>query len=52
MQRENIPNPIYVQCDNMYDFKVCSQKFGDILSGLDIQLKQSENEDPACKKLV
>ena len=31
---------------------VCSQEFWYILSGLDIQLEQSENEDPAHKKLV
>ena len=36
----------------MHQQKVFSQEFWYILSGLDIQLEQSENEDPPHKKLV
>ena len=39
-------NPIYVQCNKMYQLKVCS------LSSLDFQLQQSENTNPAGKKIV
>ena len=33
----------------MYPYKVCCQKFLYFLSGLDVQLEQFENEDPAHK---
>ena len=36
----------------MYGSKVCVQDFWYFVSGLDIQLEQSENHNPACKKTV
>ena len=39
---ENISTPIYVECCKMYLSKVCVQEFWYFVSGLDIQLEQSE----------
>ena len=50
--RENISTPICVECNKMYGSKVCVQDFWYFVSGLDIQLEQSENHNPACKKTV
>ena len=50
MLSENISTPIYVECNNMYRSKVCVQKFWYIVSGLDIQLENSEDDNPARKK--
>ena len=36
----------------MYWEKVCCQEFWYILCGLDVELKQSENEDPAQKQKI
>ena len=36
----------------MYIKKNCGQEFWYILSGLDIQIEQSDNDDPALKKWV
>ena len=54
VQSENISTPIYVKCDKMYRPKVCVQEFWyfKFVSGLDIQLEQSENDSPVGKKLV
>ena len=38
MQDENISTPIYVQCDNIYRQKVCSQEFWYFMAGLEINL--------------
>ena len=46
---ENILTPIAVECDKMYRSKVCVQQFSYFVSGLDIQLEQSENDSPARK---
>ena len=46
---EIFSTPIYVECDKMYRSKVCDQEFWYILSGLDIQPEQSENNNPAGK---
>ena len=52
VRSEYISTPIYVECDEMYQSKVCVQELGYIVSGLDIQSEQSENDnhDPAHKK--
>ena len=50
MQSENISTPIYVECDKMYRSKVCVQEFSYFVSGLGIQLEQSENNSPVLKK--
>ena len=50
VQSENISTPIYVECDKMYRSKVCVQEFSYFVSGLDIQLEQSKNNSPICKK--
>ena len=50
MRSENISTPIYVECDKMYRSKVCVQEFWYIVSGLDIQPEQSENNKPAAKR--
>ena len=49
---ENISTPIHVQCDKMYQSKVCVQEFWYFVSGLDIRPEQSKNDNPAPKKLV
>ena len=36
----------------MYRSKVCAQEFWYFVPGLDIQLEQSENDNPALKKAV
>ena len=46
--RENISTLIYVECDHMYQKKVCCQEIWCILPGLNIQLL-IQNENPACK---
>ena len=48
MLSENISTPIYVECCEMYQSKVCFQEFSYFVSGLDIQLEQSENDSPVC----
>ena len=48
---ENILTPIYVECDKMYRSKVCVQQFKYFVSALDIQLEQSEIDDPVRKKI-
>ena len=50
VRSENISTPIYVECDKMYRSKVCVQEFWYFVPGLDIQLEQSENNSPICKK--
>ena len=50
-QVKNISTPIYVKCDMMYWSKVCVQEFSFFVSGLDIQLEQSEYDSPVCKKI-
>ena len=49
VQSENISTPIYVECYKMYQSKFCVQKFLYFMSGLDIQLEQSENNSPVGK---
>ena len=55
MQSEDIStpmmSPIYVECDKLYLSKVCVQKFSYNVSGLDIQLEQSENDSHVRKKI-
>ena len=51
MQSENISTPIYVECDKMYQSKVCVQEFSYFVSGLDIQLEKSEYDSPVRKKI-
>ena len=53
VQSENITTPIYAECDKMYRLKskVCVQEFSYFVSGLDIQLEQSENDSPVRKKM-
>ena len=51
MRSENISTPIYVECDKMYRSKVCVQEFWYFVSGLDIQLEQSENYSPVRKNI-
>ena len=51
MQSENISTLIYVECDKIYQSKVCVQEFWYIVSGLDIQLEKSEYYSPVCKKI-
>ena len=51
VQSENISTPIYVECNKMYRSKVCVQEFSYFVSGLDIQLEQSENDSPVRKKI-
>ena len=46
MQSEKISTPIYVECDKMYRSKVCVQEFWYFVSGLDIQIERSENDNP------
>ena len=48
---ENISTPIYVECDKMYQSKVCVQEFLYFVSSLDIQLEQSKNDNSVCKKV-
>ena len=43
----NISSPIYLE---FYEMCQCIQEFWYIMSGLDIQPDQSENENPARKK--
>ena len=52
MRSENISTPIYFKCENVYRSKVCVQEFWYIVSGLDNQPEQSENDNPACKQEV
>ena len=47
-----LKSPIYVEYDKMYRSKVCAQEFWYFVPGLDIQLEQSENDNPALKKAV
>ena len=47
MLSENISTPIYVECCEMYQSKVCVQEFSYFVSGLDIQLEQSEYDSLA-----
>ena len=51
VQSENISTPIYVESDldKMYQTKVCLQEFWYFVSGLDIQLEQSEKNNPVCR---
>ena len=51
VQSENISTPIYVECYKMYQSKVCVQEFWYFVSGLDIQLEQSNYNSPARKKI-
>ena len=51
MQSENISTQIYVECYRMYQSMVCVQKFSYFVSGLDIQLEQSKNDNPVRKKI-
>ena len=51
VRSENISTPIYVECDKICRSKVCVQEFWYFVSGLDIQLEQSENDSPVCKKI-
>ena len=46
----NISTPIYVECDKMYQSKLCVQEFRHIMPGLNIQPEQSENNNPARNK--
>ena len=48
--REKISTPIHVPCNHIYWSKICGQEFWYILSGLDIQLQKSENDNTARKK--
>ena len=50
VQLENISTPIYVECYKMYRSKICIQEFWFIVSDVDIQPEQSQNDNPACKK--
>ena len=50
MLSDNISTAIYVECDEMYQSKVCVQEFSYFVSGLDIQLEQSE-DSPVREKL-
>ena len=45
-----ISTPGYVECDKIYRSKVCVQEVWYFVSGLDIQLEQSENDNPVRKK--
>ena len=47
---ENISTPIYVEYNEMYQSEVWAQDFWYIKSGFDIQLEQSENNNPVGKK--
>ena len=51
MRIKNISTPFYVECNKMYRSKVCAQEFSYFVSGLDIQLEQSENNSPLRKKI-
>ena len=51
VQSENISTPIYVECDKMYQSKVCVQEFWYFVSGLDIQLEKSEYDSPVRQKI-
>ena len=51
MRSENISTLIYVECDKMYRSKICVQEFSYFVSGLGIQLEQSENKSPVRKKI-
>ena len=51
MQSENISIPMYVECDKMYQSKVCVPEFSYFVSGLDIQLEKSEYDSPVPKKI-
>ena len=48
MRNENISTPIYVECNKIYRSKVCVQEFWYIVSGLDIQPEQFENDHPTA----
>ena len=50
MQSEKISTPIYVECDKMYQSKVCVQEFSYFVSGLDIQDEKSEYNSPVHQK--
>ena len=42
----------YVECNKMYLSTVCIQEFWYIMSGLDIQPEQSDNNNSASKQVV
>ena len=53
-----ISSAIYVECDKIYQSKVCVQEFLYLVSashaaasGLDIQLEKSKYNSPVCKKI-
>ena len=50
MLSENISTLIHVECNKMYKSKV--PEFWCIVSGLDIQFEQSENDNPVGKNMV
>ena len=50
VQSEIISTPIYDECNKMYRSKVCFQQFWYIVSGLDVQFEQSDNDNPVGKK--
>ena len=43
--------PIYVECNKMYQSKVCVQEFLYFVSGLDIQVEKSEYDSPVRQKI-
>ena len=49
VQSEKISTPIFFECDKRYQSKDCVQGFTYFVSGLDIQLQQSENNSPVRK---
>ena len=54
-RRDFFSNPTLVglvKCRNLYQSQVCCQEIWYILSDLDIRLEQSQNDIPACQKLV
>ena len=51
MRIEDISTPFYVECDKMYQSKVCVQENSYFVSGLDIQDEKSEYDSPVCKKI-
>ena len=50
MGSENILTPIYLECDKMYQSKVCVQEFSYFVSGLDIQVEKFEYNSPVRQK--
>ena len=50
VRSENISTPIYVECNKMYQSKVCIQDFWFFVSGLHIQPEQSENDNASRRK--